>query len=428
MPKLYMMHRISLLLIQSLIGVLVFSSFLTKRRHFTARYILGTALGVAFLEALVYFDYIDVNLLQYGSRRAAVSLLVYFLTIIISFAAFDENGFTALFVGSSGYIAQDMAGTVKTVVKLLPGMNELSTTLNGVIMMDIIVYGSLYIILFILFRPFTQNRESNFHNREKAVFSVIVLTFCIGMARLSQDNYDRNNLAIGAEAIYQILCDLFILLLQFGVMERVELRQGVDTMKELMHQQYDQMKRSKESIELVNEKYHDLKGLLEGYDCGLPKDRLSALKKKLEGYEEFVSTGNHTLDIVIAEKKELCSKENIELTTLVNGAELSFMDDVDLYSLFGNALNNAIHATKKLPEKERFITMTVSSGGGTTTIHIENSFDGNIILENGLPKSQRDPRYHGFGMKSMDRIVKKYDGTLVVKAQDGVFNLDIILL
>ena len=75
------------------------------------------------------------------------------------------------------------------------------------------------------------------------------------------------------------------------------------------------------------------------------------------------------------------SKESIELTTLVNGAELSFMDDVDLYSLFGNALNNAIHATKKLPEKERFITMTVSSGGGTTTIHIENSFSGILAID-----------------------------------------------
>lgn len=75
------------------------------------------------------------------------------------------------------------------------------------------------------------------------------------------------------------------------------------------------------------------------------------------------------------------SKESIELTTLVNGAELSFMDDADLYSLFGNALNNAIHATKKLPEKERFITMTVSSGGGTTTIHIENSFSGILAID-----------------------------------------------
>ena len=214
----------------------------------------------------------------------------------------------------------------------------------------------------------------------------------------------------------------------FPVLERVELRNGVDTMKELMHQQYDQMKRSKESIELVNEKYHDLKGFLDGYDIELPKDQLRALKKKIEKYEEFVSTGNHILDVVIAEKKEVCSKENIELTTLVNGAELSFMDDVDVYSLFGNAFNNAIHATKKLPEDERFITLTVSSGGGTTTIHIENSFDGKVIMENGMPKSQRDPRYHGFGMRSMERIVKKYDGTIAVKTEDKVFNLDIIML
>ncbi|MBQ9303738.1 ATP-binding protein [Butyrivibrio sp.] len=428
MPIWYMEHRISILLFQSVIGVLPFAGYLSKKKNFAVRFIIGTIFGICLIELFVHTGILDINMLRSGITRAVASLLVFFFTIIVCYLAFDENFYTALFVASSGYIAQDISGTVKTVIKLVPGIGEMSSVLNGVIILDVFIYGLVYLLLFIMFRPFTRKRESIFHNKEKAVFSAIALVFCIGMARLSQDNYDRNSLAIGAEAIYQILCDFFILLLQFGVMERVELRNGVDTMKELMHQQYDQMKRSKESIELVNEKYHDLKGILDGYELELPKDQLRALKKKIEEYEEFVSTGNHILDVVIAEKKELCSRENIELTTLVNGAELSFMDDVDIYSLFGNAFNNAIHATKKLPEDERFIMLTVSSGGGTTTIHIENSFDGNVVMENGIPKSQRDPRYHGFGMKSMERIVKKYDGTIAVKAEGKVFNLDIIML
>lgn len=428
MPVWYMNHRISILLFQSVVGVLPFGSFLGKRKNYAFRFILGACFGIVLIEMLIGFGILNLDQLRSGITRVAASLLVFFLTIIVCFLAYEENFYTALFVASSGYIAQDIAGTFKTVLKLIPGIGEISTTLNGVLILDFLVYGSIYLVLFVMFRPFTRKRESIFHNKEKAIFSAVALVFCIGMARLSQDNYDRNSLAVGAEAVYQILCDFFILLLQFGVMERVELRNGVDTMKELMHQQYDQMKRSKESIELVNEKYHDLKGFLDGYDIELPKDQLRALKKKIEKYEEFVSTGNHILDVVIAEKKEVCSKENIELTTLVNGAELSFMDDVDVYSLFGNAFNNAIHATKKLPEDERFITLTVSSGGGTTTIHIENSFDGKVIMENGMPKSQRDPRYHGFGMRSMERIVKKYDGTIAVKTEDKVFNLDIIML
>ncbi len=428
MPVWYFVHRISILLVQSVMGVFPFASYLKKRKNYLFRYALGTIIGIFLLELFMFFSFLNYDMLKCGAWRAVASIVVYFFTICICYISFDENFFTALFVASSGYLAQDMAGTIKTVAKLIPSVYNLSSDLKGVFLLDVLIYVSLYIVMFFMFRPFTRKRESNFHNREKAVFSALALIFCIGMARLSQDNLDRNNLAVGAEAVYQILCDFFILLLQFGVMERVELRKGVDTMKELMHQQYDQMKRSKESIELVNEKYHDLKGFLDGYEGCLPGEQLKALKKKIEDYEGFVSTGNQTLDIVIAEKKELCSKENIELTTLVNGAELSFMDDVDLYCLFGNALNNAIHATKKLPEKDRFITMTVTSGGGTSTIHIENSFNGDVVMEEGLPKSQRDPRYHGYGMKSMERIVKKYDGTLVVKAEDGVFNLDIIML
>ena len=78
-----------------------------------------------------------------------------------------------------------------------------------------------------IFRPFTRNREENFGNREKAVFSFVVLLFCLGMARLAQGNPDRNQTAVFAEGLYQILCDLFILLLQFGVMEWARLSRSV---------------------------------------------------------------------------------------------------------------------------------------------------------------------------------------------------------
>lgn len=86
-----------------------------------------------------------------------------------------------------------------------------------------------------------------------------------------------------------------------------------------------------------------------------------------------------------------------------------------------------MEATKKLPEGERFITLTVAREGEMATIHVENSCREPAEMENGLPVSQRDPRYHSFGMKSMARTAEKYGGSLVVKYRDNMFNLDIIL-
>ena len=51
-----------------------------------------------------------------------------------------------------------------------------------------------------------------------------------------------------------------------------------------------------------------------------------------------------------------------------------------------------------------------------------------IEFEDGLPKTQDDPDWHGFGMKSMNRIAEKYNGMLTVEQRGRLFLLDILLI
>ncbi len=60
------------------------------------------------------------------------------------------------------------------------------------------------------------------------------------------------------------------------------------------------------------------------------------------------------------------------------------------------------------------------------SVHMENYYEGEITFENGLPKTSRDTGYHGFGVKSMSYIVKKYNGYMNMSAESGVFTLDIV--
>ncbi|MBR0062591.1 MAG: sensor histidine kinase, partial [Oscillospiraceae bacterium] len=262
----------------------------------------------------------------------------------------------------------------------------------------------------------------------KAVFSVLVIVFTIIMAVLTQGDPERNAMALAAESIYQMICGVFILLLQFGVMERAKLELSIGAMRELVHEQHEQYRHSKQSVELVNEKYHDLKSLLEGFHGEISREQIDTLKARVGEYDTHIETGNHVLDIVLSEKRAIAAARKIDFTSFVDGKGLDFIEELDLYSLVGNALNNAIDAVSKLPEGERFITMTLRAEGGVVTMHVENPYGGDVVMENELPKTQRDERYHGFGMKSMERICEKYDGTLAVKAEGGIFSLDAVLL
>lgn len=61
-------------------------------------------------------------------------------------------------------------------------------------------------------------------------------------------------------------------------------------------------------------------------------------------------TGNETLDIVLTDKLLYCEKNNVTITCIADGKSLSFMSEEDIYSLFGNALDNAVLAVEQLPE------------------------------------------------------------------------------
>ena len=95
-------------------------------------------------------------------------------------------------------------------------------------------------------------------------------------------------------------------------------------------------------------------------------------------------------------------------------------------SLFGNVITNAIEATSKLEnEEKRLISLIMKRKGNVLYIELENFFKKeDFIMKNGLLQtSKSDKEYHGFGMKSMENIVHKYDGVMSFKIDNDIFHL-----
>ena len=106
------------------------------------------------------------------------------------------------------------------------------------------------------------------------------------------------------------------------------------------------------------------------------------------------------------------------------------MKSSDVYSLFGNALDNAIEAVIKLQDKEkRVIGLKVRSAGELISVTLKNFYEGELLLdEEGFPDTTKEDKdYHGYGMKSIRMIVEKYDGDVSILTKEGVFYLNILL-
>jgi sensor histidine kinase regulating citrate/malate metabolism len=108
-----------------------------------------------------------------------------------------------------------------------------------------------------------------------------------------------------------------------------------------------------------------------------------------------------------------------------DGSCLKFLTEADLYSLLGNALGNAVEACRQVEEEKRQISMIIRSGGDLVSISVTNYYQGQLRFEQDLPVTSRadGEDFHGYGMRSMQAIVRKYGGKLKVKAEDGVFQL-----
>ena len=425
MPAWYDAHWQALLLFQAMCGVFVFSYSLERRRLFLLRLAAGLAVGMLAVDVVsrVIFDR------GMPAQFAVITVLYLILNLLVWFC-YRELVWTTLFVTASGYVLQDMASGFKAALRYLPQsplFRDLAATTPGVLLFDLVCYGGFYLAAYFVFRPYTRDGAGNLDSKYKAIFAAAALLLCAGITRLSRDGMTHSRMLELSTYLYRLLCDAFVLIVQYSVMERSLLASRVEAMQEIVHRQHSQYQASKERVWQINEKYHDLKQLLSQFRGKVPDNQVDALERSISTYEDVVHTGNDVLDVVLGEKREQCRRREIQLTCYADGAGLAFVDSLDLYSLLGDALDNAIRAAGQMPEGHRFITLTARQEEGMAAIHIENPTPAEAELTHGLPRDKRDRDYAGFGMRSMQRTAAKYGGSLAVKQQNGMFYLDVLL-
>lgn len=201
----------------------------------------------------------------------------------------------------------------------------------------------------------------------------------------------------------------------------------LSVLKHMVHAAKSQFNDSRESIELINVKCHDLRHQLSALKGKIDEEELDRITEAVDIYDNDFKTGNDALDVVLTEKGLLCKKKGVRLTCMVDGSSLSGMSPSDIYCFFGNALENAIQSVENLDDDRKVISISEIRRGNLSDIRIENYFDGTIELKEGLPQTQKDTRYHGFGVKSMFMIAEKYGGALSVTLSNDIFCLDVLI-
>ena len=225
---------------------------------------------------------------------------------------------------------------------------------------------------------------------------------------------------------------VIILLLYHNLIVEVSARTDAELEQQLLQMQYSNYQISQESIDVINQKYHDLKHQIAALRFELNDEEkygyLTQMEDEIRQYEAENKTGNKVLDTILTAKSLVCQNQRISMNVVADGSLLDFMSTMDLSALFGNALDNAIRgAASVADEDERLIRVVVCEQLGCVLVKIENRYAGEVRFDGkDLLTTKNNKDYHGYGVKSIRKTVEKYDGTVTIRTEDGWFLLSIL--
>ena len=399
-----------------------------RRKFFAARFFSLTVLTVF---ALCLFSQVipPTNLFLF------MYYLVQFGTLTALFHfCFQTSWEQALYSASAGRATQHLVSSVMNLVNLRS--SNLFAWMSGGLWRYFLRTAFFYLLLCSLIyfafarKMDTSHYEKNDFRRQMNLLSVVIVLVCTGITRFakSMDTWDRN--AFIAHNLYAVTCCLLCLIIQFELCKRAALTKEMEMVRMLWREDSKQLAERKDTIELINMKCHDIRHRLEDYRLPLTGSEQSEIESLIRIYDQSYHTGNQTLDVLLADRMMLCEKNHIQLSFLGDGACLQFLTEPEIYSLFGNALSNAVEASCEVDEEKRQISVIIRASGDLVSISITNYYRGPLRFKDGLPVTARPDSqdFHGYGMKSMRSIAKKHGGEVKVKAEDGVFALTVWLV
>lgn len=231
--------------------------------------------------------------------------------------------------------------------------------------------------------------------------------------------------------LFSAFVNALVIAMFFAYKKRMAQQDDIAKLKYIIAQSEKQYKISEETIESINIKCHDMKHKIHQIvGDNLSEETIRELNESITIYDSLIDSGNKTLDVILTEKSLLCDSHKITFTKMVDGHKIDFLSEGDIYALFGNILDNAIEATKRIKNKsKRYINLSIKGNGkGITEIECINYFDVPIEFENDLPKTiKEDKTNHGFGIKSIKNIVSKYNGNMTINTENNIFRIHIIL-
>lgn len=219
-----------------------------------------------------------------------------------------------------------------------------------------------------------------------------------------------------------VSCIWLMCLIMYFVVQQMSKDNQTKLEYELMKEKEKYSKESMEIIKRSNEELREFKHDLKNYLLPLqeametmPQSEMAKvwekINQKIEGVQTLIQTGNSYVDSMINTKITLARSEKVDVKCTIL-SKMEGIDDLEFCSVFGNLMDNAIEAERKVIEKKEIIIF-VEEKVGYLRLEIQNKIEKSVLNENSsLNTTKKDTSSHGIGHKSIKRTMQKVGGAL----------------
>lgn len=206
------------------------------------------------------------------------------------------------------------------------------------------------------------------------------------------------------------------------------------TLESFRYQQsyYEELEQNQHTIRILR---HDMKNHLNIIGTFLQNKEIEKAVQYFEDLnQEFVSNlrvycPNGIVNAILNSKEQTALDANIQCDFQIDLAQSPDIEDIDLCSIFGNTLDNAIEALRKIPEiSKRQLSLKARYTNGFFSYEIKNTKTNEIVTDNGrFITDKADKKAHGIGLRSVKNIVETYGGEMDISYTEDTFTITIMI-
>lgn len=298
----------------------------------------------------------------------------------------------------------------------------------------ILLLNSFYLYLSFKYFCLAKDLTRRFFLVEWAVwgFLLVILNLCGYL--LTQFNGTISLLAMMVVSVLLIMIFIFLFFLENSIEKEASMKAQIE------QQQADYQKHRLQEVEreqtYIRKMRHEMKNLLAVIEAFAEKEDYEGIlalvrerQQQLAPSQNRVKTGNIAVDTILNYKIPKADMFGITMQMNLNIPTKMNVEDIVLCGVLGNAIDNAVEASKKITQDKRHITVNMKVEKRNLFIEVVNAYDGFIMTgkKGEILTRKGEVSNHGFGLPVIRQLIEKCNGNLDISWNDSQFFLRILI-